>query len=300
MSTDDSRPSQRPAVARPAEVWEPSDSACARIFAEIPKAFGAPGVHELWRVLASFPALFQAIWPAASADLHSATLEAAARSLVRASFIVEAVGLPSHKAFRGDLVRVEIDAELRGRIERFNDLSQMALSRLLLIAVALREGAYGRVGELRLEPAATIAGQRSAAVYVPPLRDGEAIGKADMVLRRIEAEHQLPFLDDYYLSLARLPEYLGAAWNAIRPIVGDPVYLERGEALLQIATKTASGLSACAAAAEAWPSLDPKERSTVRDALNDLAATVLPQTLIDTTLIKALTSGPDLATVSGQ
>src|SRR6478672_2010359 len=102
MATDDER-----------EIWEPHNPLVAAVFEAAPGAVGVAGVHRLWRRLAYYPGFLAAVWPALGNDLRSAELQAAASALANASFIEEAVGMPSHKAFRGDLVRAEIDAGFR-------------------------------------------------------------------------------------------------------------------------------------------------------------------------------------------
>jgi hypothetical protein len=292
----ESVPHQRE-VSALTEIWEPDDPALRYIFLAIPTSVGVPGVHLLWRLLANFPQFLTAVWPAIADDLGSQALNSRALELIRRSFLSEAVGLPSHKAFRGDLVRAEIDAELREHIEHFNDVSQIGLARLLVVAAVAVEGAGqeptpdpGRLTHVGAE-------QQVNAVYVPPLRPEETLGKAREVLDRIEREHGLPWLDDYYRSLGRVPDYLAAAWNAISPIVGDPAYLARGGELARIASAAGGRLSTGLAATPALQGLDVETRRLTHDVLKSFAELVLPQTLVDVTLIKALTSGPERATV---
>jgi len=267
----------------------------AAIFAEIPSAVGAPGVHLVWRLLANFPDWLIEHWPALSAALSSPDLRRFALDIQRAAFIQEAVGLPSHKAFRGDLARAEIDAELREKIENFNAQSQVALSRLLVaMALARRLPRGGRsdteLALLRQPQASSSPG----GVYVPPLRAGEARGKAVEVLARLSAEHGLPLIDDYLRSLARIPDYLSAAWNAISPLVGDPEYLARAAYLSALAVDASV---ATLVPQQAAPRLPPAGRrpSPISALLDALLDRLLPQALIDVTLIRALTSGPEHA-----
>lgn len=276
------------------EIWKPESPVVAGVFEEIPAALGVPGVHLLWRLLANFPLYLGLAWPALAIDLQSASFAGGA-ALRQAAIIPEAVGLPSHKAFRGDLARAEIDAELREKIEHFNDLSQIALSRLLLAASLMRESARGRGPVKRqIDPAARPAAIAASAVYVPPLLDEEARGKAQEVLMRVRSEHGLPFVDDYLRSLARIPDYLGAAWNAIRPLVGDPEYLARARDLSRRATSAVAALPAPLPAMTP-ETAEPGQAKLLAALLDCFADRMLPQALIDVTLIKALTSGPDRA-----
>jgi hypothetical protein len=278
------------------EVWDPLEPSLQQVFHQIPAATGVPGVHVLWRLLAEFPRFLTGTWPALAVYLRSESLHAAAETLVQASFLVDAVGLPSHKAFRGDLARAEIDADLRVRIEHFNDLSQIGVARLLAVAAGLHEGAWGRAWAPVPPTAEAFAPGPVEGVYVPPLRPDEARGKAVDVLATIEREHRLPFLDDYYRSLARIPDYLSAAWNAIRPIVGDPVYLDLAASLGTRARVWEGSGAAAMAAQQSIQACEPATREAIRRVLDAFVDAVLPQTLIDISLIKALTSGPERAT----
>ncbi len=278
------------------EVWEPQEASLQRVYEQIPAATGVPGVHVLWRMLAQFPMFLTAAWPALAVCLRSEPLRAAAATLIQASFLADAVGPPSHKAFRGDLARAEIDAELRMRIEHFNDLSQIGLARLLACAAAAREGAWGRAWAPAAQADEAFVPDPVEGIYVPPLRRSEARGKAVEVLASIEREHGLPFLDDYYRSLARIPDYLSAAWNAIRPLAGDPAYLDLAASLVARARAWAGSGAAATAAQQAIEACEPAEGEAIRRVLDAVVDEVLPQALIDVALVKALTSGPERAT----
>ncbi len=206
--------------------------------------------------------------------------------------------MPSHKAFRGDLVRAEIDAELRQRIEHFNATSQTRVARLLVLAAAMREGVSGRASAPARKAEADAQAGSIAGVLVPPLRPAERQGKAAEVLGRIETEHGLPFLDDYYLCLARIPDYLSAAWNALRPLVGDPAYLELGKRLTLRAAAGAGADPVATAASQALEACALPDQAAIVGQLNAWVEKVLPETLVDIALIKALTSGPGKATSS--
>lgn len=277
------------------EIWQPEDPALASLFAAIPLAVGVPGVHLFWRLLAGFPDVLTAAWPSIAADLASTRLAASARRLRERAFIEEAVGLPSHKAFRGDLVRAEIDADFRAKISNFNALSQDGLARLLMIAAALRQAV--EQPDKQTHPAATSRprGIVPGAVAVPPLREGEARGKAANLLQRLRNEHGLPLLDDYYRSLGRIPDYLAAVWNAISPLADDEAYLERARELTMLAEQLAEDLPQPIAIARVLDRLDPSERDRLRVLLESFSRRILPQTLIDVTLVRALTDGPESA-----
>lgn len=294
--TDPTLPGPSGGLSGLPEIWEPETAAIREIFTQIPGAVGVPGVHLFWRLLANLPEVLRANWPSLAAALSTRALADGARELRRRALIEEAVGLPSHKAFRGDLVRAEIDADFREKISNFNDLSQYGLSRLLIVVAALNghsalagQQARGRIPS---------AGLPESAVYVPPLREGEARGKAVEILERVQREHGLPLLDDYYRSLGRIPDYLAAAWNAIRPLVNDPEYLARAALLSSHAAAITSQRLPPPPLSLGTPGLSQPPAGQLREMIDFFARVLLPQTLIDVTLIKALTEGPERATTT--
>ena len=278
------------------EIWDPQEPAISAIFKQLPAAIGVPGMHLFWRLLANIPDFLIPAWATITTILQAPAFEPAAERLTESAFIVEAVGLPSHKAFRGDLVRAEIDADFRGKIEHFNDASQYGLVRLLLLISTVRAGVRAapatRPPNIRVNrPAATSRDW----VEVPPLREGEGSTLALALLEQIRLQHHQPYVDDYYRSLARIVDYLSAAWNAIRPLVGDPEYLARATALCTMASDFAGTLPPAASLQSTLSNLDLKQSAIVRALLDYFAEELLPQTLMDVTLIKALTSGPEHA-----
>jgi hypothetical protein len=295
------QPPDADAIARSeslAEVWDPAEPAIGAIFEQIPAAMGVPGVHLFWRLLGNFPGFLEAAWPALAVTLGSQALAEAAERLRHAAFIIEAVGLPSHKAFRGDLVRAEIDADFRAKIEQFNDASQNGLARLLVTAAAIRGSVRGNAFQAS-GPAVSTPRHEAPRnwVAVPPLRENEAAPKARELLDRIQREHHSRYLDDYFRSLGRIVEYLGATWNAIRPLVGDPEYIARASALSRMASDDALVLPTPTLLRPVFGELRADDATTLLALLDYFVDEHLPQALIDVTLIKALTSGPDRATV---
>lgn len=266
------------------------------IFADIARTIRVPFVGLFWRVLAAEPRTLREAWEAVAPNLRTWAAERAAAALRDHALIVEAAGISSHKAFKGDLVRAEIDYDLRTRIGNFNALAVYALAKHMLAVTMLSEAFEGRLlpGTSRDGDAAEIPlGVAAGAVPVSPVDPRTVRGRAAELLPEIAAGHGHPTAEDYFRSLARLPDYLSAAWNAIKPVVRDEEYDARGRELVRMATD----------AVRLFPrpvvfSLDdplPTHRDARAHLLRLFRDTILPDTLIDAAIIKALTDGPEQA-----
>src|SRR5581483_12133791 len=93
------------------------------LLSEIAATIRVPFVGLFWRVLASEPELLRAAWEAGAPNLRTWAAERAAAAIRERALIVEAASIASHKAFKGDLVRAEIDFDLRSKIGNFNALA---------------------------------------------------------------------------------------------------------------------------------------------------------------------------------
>jgi hypothetical protein len=261
------------------------------IFTEITRTVRVPYVGLLWRVLAADPPVLRAAWRAVAPNLCTLAAERAADQLRERALIVEAAGIASHKAFKGDLARAEIDYDLRIRIANFNHMALYALPKHLLAAVMLSEALAGRQpvggGDAQEIPPGPVPG----AVAVTPVDPTVIRGRAAELLPAIAAAHGHPVVEDYFRGLARLPDYLAAAWNALKPVVRDEVYDERGRELV------ATARAAYRALPHPVPfpdnSVPPARAGEIGALLSLFAERILPDVLIDVAIITALTDGPD-------
>ncbi|MER3419825.1 MAG: hypothetical protein C4290_04540 [Chloroflexota bacterium] len=189
------------------------------------------------------------------------------------------------------MARAEIDYDLRTRIANFNHVALYALPKHLLAAVLLSEALAGRQprgdGDAREIP----LGPAPGALAVSPVDPSAVRGRAAELLPTIAAAHGHPVVEDYFRCLARLPDYLAAAWNALKPVVRDPVYDERGSELVAMAR----------AASHSFPHPVPFPDDTVAPGragelaalLTLFAERILPDVLVDAAIITALTDGPE-------
>ena len=264
------------------------------VYDDIAAHLRVPFLGPFWRALAWDPALVRSLWDAFAPLLASRAFEREAAGLRRLALIDEAVAMPTHQAFKADLVRSEIDFEMRDRIANFNHAVHYSLAKTLLAATWLRRSLAGEPGEGATKDGGAIPlGVAAGAVAVGPMQPHEERGLAARLLQEIPRAHGHPIADEYFRALARIPDYLNAAWNAIRPVVRDEPYDEKAAELVREATAAAARL----------PAVGNRLPGPVGEAVTGrltgvagyFAARHLPDVLIDAAMIKGLTDGPDRA-----
>jgi len=264
------------------------------VFEEIARTLRVPFVGLFWRVLATEPGALSAAWGAVAPNLRTMAAEAAAAVLRDRALIVEAAGIASHKAFKGDLVRAEIDYDLRTQIGNFNALACYALSKHLLAVAMLLDAVEGRASSGTGTSSDEVPlGIADRAVGVSPVDPRTARGRAAELLPVIAEAHGHPTAEDYFRSLARLPDYLSAAWNALKPVVRDEAYDARGRELVWLAADAAGELPRPVQLPKGG--IQSSQLGDVARLLRLFRDSIIPDTLMDAAIVKALTDGPDNA-----
>jgi hypothetical protein len=264
----------------------------AATYGEIAAHLRVPFLGPFWRALAWDAETFRRIWAAVAPVMRTRAFEREAAALRDRALIVEAVTMPSHQAFKGDLVRSEIDFEMRGRIANYNAAVHYALPKTLLVAtwllnppVAAADAAAA--GEIPV-------GIAPGAVAVPPAPPEQVRARLAELLDEIPRAHGHAITDEYFRAIGRLTDYLNAAWNAIKPVVRDEPYDERARELIRLAEAALARLPARPADLAGFPD-GSEEAERLRRALAYYAQRHLPDLLLDVAMIKGLTDGPERA-----
>src|SRR5579871_5242355 len=142
------------------------------VYQGIREVLRVPFVDQLWRVLANEPDYLEAAWRSLAPWLGSRAEEWIAGQLRRAAVIELAIGLPAHKAFRGDMTRNEIGADDRERISNFTMAAHYVLPKLLLAASALRAAPIAQL-EAPQSPEPLPRGVAEGMPYVEPIDPDE-------------------------------------------------------------------------------------------------------------------------------
>lgn len=264
----------------------------AALYDEVAAHLRVPFLGPFWRALAWDQPRFTTLWNGLEPLLSSRALEEEAAALRRAALIEEAVTMPSHQAFKADMVRSEIDFEMRDRIGNYNAAVHYALPKTLLATTWLLSPS--QTSHLPDDARSTIPlGIAAGAVPVPPAPPAQIRGRLAELLDEIPRAHGHPIADEYFRAIGRMTDYLNTAWNALKPIVRDEPYDERARALIRLSEST-------------LPRLPPKPQSLTDLLANEdapryqavltyFAHRHLPDLLIDVAIIKGLTDGPDRA-----
>ena len=264
----------------------------AAVYSEIAAHLRVPFLGSFWRSLAWEPAVFSSLWEQLRPLLSSRAFEREAAGLRHAALIEEVVEMSSHQAFKGDLVRSEIDFEMRERIANYNAAVHYALPKTLLVATWLLTPGTGSPPADDSSPVPV--GIAPGAVAVPPAPPNEVRGRLAELLEEIPRAHGHALADDYFRSIGRLVDYLNAAWNAIKPVVRDEPYDERARLLVDGARAAAARLGGGGDAARSL-NVGEQDRSRLDRVLRYYAERHLPDMLLDVAMIKGLTDGPERA-----
>lgn len=267
-----------------------ADAAIAKLHGQVMQHVRVPYLGPLWRALLWADPPATALWSALEPVMASRAFERAADDLRAISLIEGAAEMPAHQAFKADLVRAEIDWDLREKIGSFNAAVQYALAKHLLAATWLGLWLDGKHSPLSGSSDRIEVGLAPGAVPVPPVTANETSPTLAALLESIRDGHRHPFADDYFRSLGRLPEYLNAAWNFMRPIVRDDPYEERAELLRAAAYRRAHALPA-----QTPPQFLDDTRDRLRIIARYYAHHYLPDLLMDASMVKAITDGPERA-----
>lgn len=284
-----------------------ADREVAQLYGAVTQRLRVPYLSPFWRALFWNPETASSLWAAVEPVMATRAFEDAAMRVRRMSLIDGAAEMPTHQAFKADLVRAEVDWEMRDRIANFNAAVQYGLAKTLLAATWLNEcGVRGAecgdssrvqtpaVALRTLHSALVPTGLAPGAVPVSPVPPTETRGRLAELLPEIRATHGHAVDDDYFRSLGRLPEYLNAAWNAILPVVRDQPYDEHAARIRAEGRAQARAFSTAA-----LPDLSPEGMERLRAVCAYYAERHLPDLLMDASMIKGITDGPERALANG-
>ncbi|MHB8575546.1 MAG: hypothetical protein ACYDCQ_09460 [Dehalococcoidia bacterium] len=275
-----------------------ASAAVLAAFDEIRDVLRVPFVDQLWRVMAFDPAWLESSWRFVGPSLGITAAERAADELRRVAVIPLAIALPSHKAFRGDMSRAEVAAEDRARISNYTAAAHYVLPKLLLAAATLTgpsRSATATSGGIDTPRAERLPrGIAEGAPRVEPMDPGARFGEATALFAEIRRRHGYDAIGDYYRAIARAGDFLRISLNALRPVIGDPEHSARA-----LAVSTAARRLAGALPAPTSPVPEQAHRDSTRArVLEFYLDRLLPEMLVEITVVKGLMDGPHTAAYS--
>jgi hypothetical protein len=264
-----------------------ADEATRSVYEDIRATLRVPFINFIFRVLANYPEYFILAWKSLSPLFRTLALERAADQL-RARALLE----PVLSARPTDLVGPE---ELR-RIRSLTDTIHYAAPKLLLVATALDEDLEetSRRGSApsRGRPSEDIESRVAEGTNsVPMVSPDHATGDLRKIFEEIKERHGHPDVASYYRSLGNWPVFLQAVWEAIAPVIGSAAYEQRKRALIEQAAAVVEDLPATAAE----PSVGAEEVAEIHCILAVFRLRIIPDLLMDVSLIKAMLDGAEEA-----
>lgn len=265
-----------------------ADGKLGQVYDDVQQVLRVPFVNFVFRVLANYESYLVREWDRLEPWAGTLSFERAAdalRQTVRLDTGSECA--EADWAALGDL----------DRIRAFTSSIHYVLPKLLLLATAMDEA---------LDPQRHQADPVASTGHIPgdDLPRGVAAGtlsipmidpdQADPALRetfdRIKRRHGHPEVATYYRSLGHWPAFLQAAWERIEPVVGTPAYKAAKRALLELALAEASSAARHGAYAPPCPARAPApaEASDLRAALSVFCFRLIPDLLLDVTLVRQM------------
>ena len=284
-------------VAQLPEVMpDQADKQLHRLYEETRQTLRVPFVNFVFRVLANYEDYLVPEWYQLRPWARTLGFERAADALRGAALLdpVPTLAGADWPAL-GDL----------GRIRPFTDSIHYALPKLLLLATAMDEGLDEQPPRAGLTPAADPSldgklpcGVAAGTLAIPMIDPEQANPALRDVFDRIKRRHGHPGVATYYRSLGHWPAFLRTAWERIEPLVGTPAYEVQKQVLIERALAEVSTVPTRRRRdmpGEDRRSLPAGVAGDLRAALAVFRFRLIPDLLLDVTLIRAMLDGPDMA-----
>ena len=269
-----------------------------RVYEETQHTLRVPFVNFIFRVLANYKDYLVPEWDRLRPWARKMQFERTADAIRGAAVFDPALAFNGTWPAPDDL----------GRIAQFTASIHYVLPKLLLLATAMDE-------MLNQQWAGTGQGSTLDTLSGGDMPEGIAAGTlaipmvspehANLALRglfnRIKERHRHPGVATYYRSLGHWPDFLQAVWEGIEQRVGTQAYEARKHAVVELASQAALFTlprDEPDAPRAYHRSLPPGRASNLRAVLAVFRFRVIPDLLIDVTLVRALLDGPDAASRS--
>jgi hypothetical protein len=286
-------------LARLPEVMpDEADPYVRLIYEDIRNTLRVPFVNTIFRVLANYPTYLSFVWSQLGPYLRKRSMERAADELRAGNALgplLEEVGAaPANWTELGDLER----------IRPFTDAMHYVAPKLLLVATAFddelldhdasdapdraQEGTGVPLGWIPIGPA-------EGMISLPLIAPHEAPGRVQALFEAITRRHGHPLVATYYRALANWPPFLRVVWDYLEPIVGSAAYARHKEDVIDRALHVVRRLSLPRTGTAAAFGVTEADLADIRAILAVFRLRLIPDLLLDVTLVKALLDGGEAA-----
>jgi hypothetical protein len=287
-------------LARMPEVMpDEADPYVRLIYDDIRNTLRVPFVNTIFRVLANYPTYLSFVWSQLGPYLRKRSMEHAADALRAGDGLgplLEEVRAPAppNWAGLGDLER----------IRPFTDAMHYVAPKLLLVATAFDdelldhdasdaddradEGAGVPLGWIPIGPA-------EGMISLPLLAPREATGGVQPLFEAITRRHGHPLVATFYRALATWPPFLKVVWDYLEPLVGSAAYTRHKEDVIHRALHAVRRLSLPRTGTVAAFGVTEAELADIHAILAIFRLRLIPDLLLDVTLVKALLDGGEAA-----
>src|SRR2546430_7833832 len=134
-------------------------------------------------------------------------------------------------------------------------------------------------------------GPAQGTVSLPLIAPHEAPGQIQTLFEAIARRHGHPLVATYYRALANWPQFLRVVWDYLEPIVGSAAYARHKEDVIDRALQVVRRLSLPRTGTAAAFGVTEAELADIRALLAVFRLRLIPDILLDVTLVKALLDG---------
>jgi hypothetical protein len=190
------------------------------------------------------------------------------------------------------------------RIRPFTDAMHYVAPKLLLVATAFDDelldhdasdtddradqGAGVPLGWIPIGPA-------EGMISLPLIAPREATGQVQTLFEAITRRHGHPLVATYYRALANWPPFLQVVWDCLDPIVGSAAYARHKEDVIDRALHVVRRLALPRTGTATAFGVTEAELADIRAILAVFRLRLIPDLLLDVTLVKALLDGGEAA-----
>jgi len=251
-----------------------ADRNVSRIYADMQETLRVPFVNQIFRLLAGDPDYLQAAWGYVGPIAESRAFEEAATALRDAARIDPGPAAEADWAALGDLERVR----------RFTESIHYVLPKLLLVVTLLDPAVRWPAGGMSDTGGTIPKGIAPDSEKIEMVDPTTAEERLRSLFEEIRVAHGHPALASYFRSLGQWPDLLAAIWARLAPFLGESGYDARRGPLIARAAELSANL-----ATEQGP---PTPSGKAAAALAVFRQRVIPDLLIDVTIVRAMLDGP--------